>query len=330
MQRTLKSSLSRSHGRFAHKGTWLALAAFLGATTSACGESGLDVGDDTARVGSDEEVGRAGDGDESMESDSEEMTPATNDPAGEDEPTVDEHSMDGLATDNPADGDASDDPADEEASDEALPGPTSMTDGPSDEALPGPTSMTDGPSDEALPTPTSMTDGPSMTPSPTPVGNPAPSVFPQTPMPAAPCDSGLTNCAVACVDLTQDSSNCGACGLACQPGESCLMGVCASTCGNAVLDGMETCDDGNATNGDGCGSNCQPEPAFACPTPGEPCTGADCGNGIIENEACDDGNDASGDGCSDCEVESGWSCAAVEAEGDAGADLISECTSTLE
>jgi cysteine-rich repeat protein len=56
-----------------------------------------------------------------------------------------------------------------------------------------------------------------------------------------------------------------------------------ATCGNGVLDGIEVCDDGNGTDGDGCDSNCTP-------------TG--CGNGVRSApEECDDGNTADGDGC---------------------------------
>ena len=35
-------------------------------------------------------------------------------------------------------------------------------------------------------------------------------------------------------------------------------------CGNSALDGIETCDDGNATGGDGCSSSCQIEAGYQC------------------------------------------------------------------
>ena len=43
-------------------------------------------------------------------------------------------------------------------------------------------------------------------------------------------------------------------------------------CGNEVVEGMEECDDGNASNGDGCSSKCKIEDGFTCgsttlPTP---------------------------------------------------------------
>ncbi len=57
-------------------------------------------------------------------------------------------------------------------------------------------------------------------------------------------------------------------------------------CGNGTLEGAEACDDGNATNGDGCSSTCTIELPV-------------CGNGVIEvGETCDDGNTNNGDGCS--------------------------------
>ncbi len=39
-----------------------------------------------------------------------------------------------------------------------------------------------------------------------------------------------------------------------------------STCGNSVLEGLEGCDDGNTTGGDGCSDVCQPEPAAVAAT----------------------------------------------------------------
>ncbi len=60
-------------------------------------------------------------------------------------------------------------------------------------------------------------------------------------------------------------------------------------CGNSKVEGGEQCDDGNATDGDGCDSNC---------------TTTACGNGIkTASEQCDDGNMVDGDGCdSNCKT----------------------------
>src|SRR5690554_43152 len=83
-----------------------------------------------------------------------------------------------------------------------------------------------------------------------------------------------------------------------------------SFCGDGVITGNETCDDGNQRNGDGCDFACQVEPGYQCSVPGEPCVAAGCGDGIrARGEACDDGNNISGDGCSaHCRSEVGFTC----------------------
>jgi cysteine-rich repeat protein len=90
-------------------------------------------------------------------------------------------------------------------------------------------------------------------------------------------------------------------------------------CGNGTLEWPEACDDGNATNGDGCSAICQLE--ATPPTGGgmvlEPGPLVQikpearlkllpaCGNGKVEgSEQCDDGNLTKGDGCSaTCTIE---------------------------
>ena len=73
-------------------------------------------------------------------------------------------------------------------------------------------------------------------------------------------------------------------GLACLP----------SSCGNALIDPGEACDDGNALVGDGCSAGCTSDET--------------CGNSVIDalvGEQCDDGNLVGHDGCaSDCATES--------------------------
>jgi cysteine-rich repeat protein len=66
-------------------------------------------------------------------------------------------------------------------------------------------------------------------------------------------------------------------------GDGCDNNCSASKCGNGVLTTGEICDDGNAVDGDGCDANCRPTA---------------CGNGIVTaGESCDDGNLVDGDGC---------------------------------
>jgi len=64
----------------------------------------------------------------------------------------------------------------------------------------------------------------------------------------------------------------------------------APACGNAVVEGDEACDDGNARNDDACLSTC---------------VEASCGDGFVHRgiEACDDGDDDDSDECrSSCEL----------------------------
>jgi fibro-slime domain-containing protein len=100
-------------------------------------------------------------------------------------------------------------------------------------------------------------------------------------------------------------------------GASCFDGP---ECGDGVIEAGETCDDGNATPGDGCSGLCQIEPGWLCPTPDTPCIKIwICGNGVVDpGETCDDGNTQSGDGCSStCQAEPGWQCPGASTDGGA-------------
>ncbi len=62
------------------------------------------------------------------------------------------------------------------------------------------------------------------------------------------CASGLTECALRCVDLSRDPANCGACGHACDPGVACVAGACAAApYGVDATVGDANGDDGGAT-----------------------------------------------------------------------------------
>ena len=64
----------------------------------------------------------------------------------------------------------------------------------------------------------------------------------------------------------------------------CLGG---GTCGNGLVEGAETCDDGNTLVGDGCGAMCQVEPGWSCTGKPSVCT-LTCGNGQLDTgESCD-------------------------------------------
>lgn len=91
--------------------------------------------------------------------------------------------------------------------------------------------------------------------------------------------------------------------------------TCVETvCGDNLVEGSETCDDGDVVPGDGCSPICQREPTCVN---GQGCT-SECGDGLrmqfkdgAPYEDCDDGNLTDGDGCSsDCKVETeqGYTC----------------------
>lgn len=96
--------------------------------------------------------------------------------------------------------------------------------------------------------------------------------------------------------------------------------VGAAICGDGVVNGNETCDDGNRASGDGCSSKCVLEvglicnDAGVCVSPNDPSgptvPGGYCGDGTFNiGESCDDGNNENGDGCSaSCSVETGYVC----------------------
>jgi cysteine-rich repeat protein len=69
------------------------------------------------------------------------------------------------------------------------------------------------------------------------------------------------------------------------------------TCGNAIAEGSEACDDGNPDDDDACKGDCSANT---------------CSDGFVRAgvEACDDGNAVTADGCSTgCEIEPCYDCA---------------------
>jgi cysteine-rich repeat protein len=78
----------------------------------------------------------------------------------------------------------------------------------------------------------------------------------------------------------------------------CVTGACSvGQCGNGVIDGGETCDDGNRAGADGCAGNCSKREV--------------CGDTIVdEGESCDDGNRNDVDYCDSCRLTA-WSAAPV-------------------
>ncbi|NCQ59761.1 MAG: DUF4215 domain-containing protein, partial [Myxococcales bacterium] len=63
-------------------------------------------------------------------------------------------------------------------------------------------------------------------------------------------------------------------------------------CGDGVVEGTESCDDGGTAAGDGCDPTCNFEPGYVCTGSPSVCV-PDCGDGMIVGaETCDDGGTA--------------------------------------
>lgn len=88
-------------------------------------------------------------------------------------------------------------------------------------------------------------------------------------------------------------------------------GSLASVCGDGVVEGTESCDDGNNLGGDGCSASCTIQAGYQCTGSPSVCVPlAVCGDGIVQaGEQCDDGNNVTGDGCdAACNVQAGYQC----------------------
>ncbi len=78
------------------------------------------------------------------------------------------------------------------------------------------------------------------------------------------CANGTTSCENACVDLTNDNGNCGACNAPCTNGQVCSSGKCSSSCGanetlcNGVCVSGGKCggSDGGSSDGGDSGTTC--------------------------------------------------------------------------
>jgi cysteine-rich repeat protein len=83
----------------------------------------------------------------------------------------------------------------------------------------------------------------------------------------------------------------------------------SADCGDSVIAGSETCDDGGTTPGDGCDAVCAIETGYQCSGEPSACS-TTCGDGVIAgSEICDDGGTTPGDGCDAvCAIETGYQC----------------------
>jgi len=98
------------------------------------------------------------------------------------------------------------------------------------------------------------------------------------------CPAGRTDCEGICVDMQVDPSNCGACGVRCDPGESCVSGACRCGGSGADCGADETC----------CGIACvrlvtDDQHCGACDracSDGEACCGGVCANLLDDEDNC--------------------------------------------
>lgn len=138
-------------------------------------------------------------------------------------------------------------------------------------------------------------------------------------VPVPHCGDGLTLYPYESCDLETAGCNSETCFAL--PGYVCTSTGCATVCGDSIIAGDETCDDGNPFDFDGCSDECQNE------------DDAQCGDGRISPaEECDDGDLMSGDGCDEnCKVElaDGYLCHGVPSQcavcGDGSVGLGEEC-----
>ncbi|HEY5925148.1 MAG TPA: DUF4215 domain-containing protein [Kofleriaceae bacterium] len=121
--------------------------------------------------------------------------------------------------------------------------------------------------------------------------------------PAELCEGTAIKPGLDCTDYNRTSGT-----LSCSSG--CMINSSGCyTCGDGKIEAVETCDDGNTTNGNGCSSTCAPETGWQCSGQPSVCS-PKCGDGMrVGNEACDDSNANSNDGCSaTCQVEQDCTC----------------------
>jgi cysteine-rich repeat protein len=122
--------------------------------------------------------------------------------------------------------------------------------------------------------------------------------------------------AEACDDADTDAGD--GCSATCtvEAGYACngAPSMCATVCGDGIIAGAETCDQGggNMAGGDGCSATCAIENGYVCFGLPSTCINT-CGNNMIDAmEQCEDGNTVAGDGCSACQFDIG--CAAGETQ----------------
>jgi hypothetical protein len=118
---------------------------------------------------------------------------------------------------------------------------------------------------------------------------------------AAPCCAGTVSCSGACIDVSFDAHNCGACGNACAQDEDCRSGQCThcenTLCGSACVD-LVTDPKNCGSCGTGCAAGVNCVGGFCGKCPGMMCGSwcvdlrtdhndcGKCGNACASNQVC--------------------------------------------
>ncbi|PKN25689.1 MAG: hypothetical protein CVU65_07980 [Deltaproteobacteria bacterium HGW-Deltaproteobacteria-22] len=131
----------------------------------------------------------------------------------------------------------------------------------------------------------------------------------------ADCTYDVSDCGARCGDSTVDVGDGEQCdgqnlfGNSCQSlgygsgvlacGDDCTYDTsgCTGTCGNGIMETGESCDDGNASNMDGCSSSCDVEVGWECDLDSPSLCTTTCGDSIRAGDEACDGNDLGGESC---------------------------------
>lgn len=83
------------------------------------------------------------------------------------------------------------------------------------------------------------------------------------------CGNGKVEGTEGCDPATKNNDLGDGCTASCMAEPTCPAagGPCTTKCGDSLILGDETCDDGNAVSGDGCSSDCKKEDGFTCTQP---------------------------------------------------------------
>ncbi len=130
------------------------------------------------------------------------------------------------------------------------------------------------------------------------------------------CPVGLQPCTTGCVDVANDNSNCGSCGVACTSGQTCVGGSCVCATGQALCGGTCVDTQANVSNCGSCGVTCE-VPLETCTAGSCVCASGylDCGAGCTNTQADAANCGACGTVCVSPQVCSLGACSATCADG---------------